>query len=528
MNIKYMITALLIALATAANAQIRFPDINQNTSSSAASSAFLDASSNAINNGIPNVAKGIIYPRVDLSTFVAFGGAPIGAPSSYPTQYDGFMVYNTKVGGVAGVGATQGTLTAGYWFYENKSTRITDGIWKPLGVIDNPWKNLNGTIATSVSDSIVFKGTSVGINVDNPEATLEVNGSVKLSNLSSTNIGSNLLIEDGIGNVQKISLDDLKVLINKNTIPGTDIEALDLQTIASGLIHIDDVRGSNTTWRHDFASSLINTNTTVTLPVNLISSANLKIDFKVPLPSEDYIVIATVKTISLNLIGAYNYQLNVLVADKTKNGFTLNVLEEKEGGRENYIEYIVMYDKSRAMAVATGPNTFTKQQYHTALLSDKGAYAATSLSMYATNHLAGNITLNGDLRTDALKTSDVKYYGEFGQGALNSQTNTRSYTSDNVFHKAICPDNRIVTGIQIYATTYLDGYMKVQCTALNPGYTTQPSPGVIDTQGPGVNDDNKVHFTKCPAGQYVQGVRIYSTPFLDGDMGLYCTPIIKN
>lgn len=536
MNIEKLVTAILLVMAGVFNAkaQVRFPDLTLNTSSSATSSAFLDASSNAANNNTTNVAKGMIYPRVDLSTFTAFGGTPIGAPTSYPTRYDGFVVYNTKEGGTAGVGKTQGTLSGGYWYYDNKSTSTNGGTWKPMG-FDNPWKKTDGSIATAASDSIVFKGSNVGIGVDKPAAVLDVSGSVRFGNLSSSNTGANLLIEDGTGNIQKISLNDLKALIGKSTIPGTDLEASCLQPIASGLIHIDDVRGSNTQWRHDFGSSLINTNTTVTLPVNIISSANLKIDFKVPLATEDYIVLATVKTTSLNLSNANEYHLNVLVADKTKNGFTLNVLERVEGGRENYIEYVVLYDKSRTIATVTGPNTSTDNQWHTALLSDKGAYAATSLSIYATKRLDGNITLNGDLRSDELNTNDVNYYGEFGLSALNSQTNTRSISSDGVFHLAVCPDNRIMTGLQIYAATYLDGYMKVQCTKLNTGYITEPSPGAVDAQGPGIREDNKVHFAKCPVGQYLQGVRIYANSYsqgadfqaLDGDMGLYCTPIIK-
>jgi hypothetical protein len=34
---------------------------------------------------------------------------------------------------VAGVGTTQGTLTPGYWYYENKTSSVTSGTWKPLG-----------------------------------------------------------------------------------------------------------------------------------------------------------------------------------------------------------------------------------------------------------------------------------------------------------------------------------------------------------------------------------------------------------
>ncbi|MGN7757221.1 hypothetical protein ACTJIV_07065 [Chryseobacterium sp. 22532] len=133
-----------------ATAQVRFTNRDAN-SSSINSSAFIDASSAVNNNATSNVGKGLLYPRTDLSTFTAFGGSPVGIPNSYPTFYDGFVVYNTKVGDTAGVGATQGTLTAGFWYYDNKSKTINGGTWKPLG--ENPGNtsdtsiyNANGTL----------------------------------------------------------------------------------------------------------------------------------------------------------------------------------------------------------------------------------------------------------------------------------------------------------------------------------------------------------------------------------------------
>lgn len=146
---RVSIGAALFTFHTA-TAQVRFTNRDAN-SSSINSSAFIDASSAVNNNATSNVGKGLLYPRTDLSTFTAFGGSPVGIPNSYPTFYDGFVVYNTNVGGTAGVGATQGTLTAGFWYYDNKSKTINGGTWKPLG--ENPGNtsdtsiyNANGTL----------------------------------------------------------------------------------------------------------------------------------------------------------------------------------------------------------------------------------------------------------------------------------------------------------------------------------------------------------------------------------------------
>ncbi len=65
-----------------------------------------------------------------MTSFPANGGT--GIPNNYPTRFDGMIVYNTATSGVAGVGSTQGTLSPGFWYYENKTASNTTGTWKPL------------------------------------------------------------------------------------------------------------------------------------------------------------------------------------------------------------------------------------------------------------------------------------------------------------------------------------------------------------------------------------------------------------
>jgi hypothetical protein len=120
-------------IAILSQAQIKVLNIADNQAL-AGSPAFVDASSNVTANNNQGWGKGLVFPRVDLSTFTlpAITGG-YGKANSFPTYLDGMIVYNTKTGGTAGVGSTDGTLTPGYWYYENKSGTETGGIWKPLG-----------------------------------------------------------------------------------------------------------------------------------------------------------------------------------------------------------------------------------------------------------------------------------------------------------------------------------------------------------------------------------------------------------
>ncbi len=112
--------------------QVRINNTTSNTSAPN-SSAFIDASSNPLSNGTTNIGKGLLFPTTDLTTFTSFSGSPVGIPNSYPTHYDGLIVYNTAASGSAGVGSTDGELSEGFWYYDNKSGTTNGGTWKPLG-----------------------------------------------------------------------------------------------------------------------------------------------------------------------------------------------------------------------------------------------------------------------------------------------------------------------------------------------------------------------------------------------------------
>ncbi|MGH1519216.1 hypothetical protein [Chryseobacterium sp. JK1] len=180
---KFLAVILMTAGASLTFAQVR---IVNNTSNTAVNnmSAFIDASSNSTANGTSNVGKGLIFPRTDLTTFTAFSGAPAGIATSFPTRFDGMVVYNTATSGVAGVGTTQGTLSPGYWYYDNKSTTVAGGTWKPLATAAVDPKVTIGTTETAtntiittptgtkqlytIKGTFTASGTSTAVNIPAP------------------------------------------------------------------------------------------------------------------------------------------------------------------------------------------------------------------------------------------------------------------------------------------------------------------------------------------------------------------------
>ncbi|WP_143883383.1 hypothetical protein [Chryseobacterium binzhouense] len=168
-KIKFLVSGLILATASLSSAQVRI--VNTTTLQEAVnSSAFIDASSNFTLNETPNIGKGMLFPRTDLSRFTSFGGAPIGIGNSYPTRYDGLIVYNIKDGGKAGVGATEGELKPGFWFYENKSTTTNGGTWKQISSPTTNLLTIAGATLTSTVNGVTSTVTLPAANsgVDNP------------------------------------------------------------------------------------------------------------------------------------------------------------------------------------------------------------------------------------------------------------------------------------------------------------------------------------------------------------------------
>jgi hypothetical protein len=171
------------------------------------------------------------------------------------------IVYNTASSGTAGVGATQGTLSPGYWYYENKSSSNTGGTWKPVSTataaVANTASNgltlagndvkLGGTLsqATDIATSgnnLTISGTgNVGIGTASPSVKLEVN--------NGTTAGA-LKIVDGTQGVGKVLVSDANgiatwkdttgnpIIINSTVGNGIQIDSNMKYTGASAVVTI--------------------------------------------------------------------------------------------------------------------------------------------------------------------------------------------------------------------------------------------------------------------------------------------------
>jgi hypothetical protein len=170
---KKIYLSIILLVVISANSQVR---LVSTLNTSVNSSAFIDASSQNSNNITVGTGKGLVYPRVDLTTFQFVSGTT-GIGSSFPTRYDGMVVYNTVTGNTSSLGATAIiAVTPGFWYYDNKSTNVKGGTWTQLGsnvknYTTTPIKtatSIDGAQVWAVKGSFVASGTSALVSVVMP------------------------------------------------------------------------------------------------------------------------------------------------------------------------------------------------------------------------------------------------------------------------------------------------------------------------------------------------------------------------
>jgi hypothetical protein len=220
---KKIIILLALFTGTLSFAQVR---MTSTAISSVNSSAFIDASSQPSNNSSVGTGKGLVFPRVDLSTF-AFVAGITGQNTNFPGRYDGMIVYNTKDGGTANAGTTQGTLTPGFWFYENKSTTVAGGTWKPLGSSAATANNVLA-VSTATYTALATDGTLL---VDVPSG-----GATVTLPVAATNNGKILI-------VKKVD-DDTDVLTFNSAVKVTVTESFTTLNYATTL----KIQSDGTNW----------------------------------------------------------------------------------------------------------------------------------------------------------------------------------------------------------------------------------------------------------------------------------------
>jgi hypothetical protein len=156
----------------------------------------------------------------------AFPSVPSGAANQFPTRFDGMIVYNTNEGGTAGVGSTDGTLTPGYWYYENKSGSVDGGTWKPLGSGNPKTPELSGSASIILDgDSLVRAELSgdVSAAVNSNFITIN-NGAVGSDKIASGAVGRDQLSSMSAVSGQVLSYDGMQwspTTLETSTITGS-------------------------------------------------------------------------------------------------------------------------------------------------------------------------------------------------------------------------------------------------------------------------------------------------------------------
>lgn len=104
--------------------------------------AFLDGASNSDENTLNHIAKGILFPKIDLTQPIPLlDDESLGDPDYNPNYYDGLLVYNIGEGEIpeTSMGSAYGFsnfVSPGFYYYQNISgfleTDYDIGVWIPL------------------------------------------------------------------------------------------------------------------------------------------------------------------------------------------------------------------------------------------------------------------------------------------------------------------------------------------------------------------------------------------------------------
>lgn len=138
MNNKFLISIILFLIAGSLSAQINLTN-NPNIDITG-SSVFLDASTgfSAEAGQNNNIGKGIVVPAVNLVNFEF--DLTLADGITFPTYFDGMLVYNNATGTTLTTGdrsSTATVVTPGFYYFSNPNGatngNVTAGVWKPVG-----------------------------------------------------------------------------------------------------------------------------------------------------------------------------------------------------------------------------------------------------------------------------------------------------------------------------------------------------------------------------------------------------------
>ncbi|AYZ34653.1 hypothetical protein H3Z85_02710 [Chryseobacterium indologenes] len=176
----------IVAFGSLVNAQVSLNNGAQNAAINNSNVAIDLSSAFSTEAGAgANVGKGIVVPSVDLVNFQFDTSLADG--STFPTWFDGMVVYNNATGTTLTTGQRSSTATAvtpGFYYYYNPTGSTTSsvqpGVWRPLGGNANAGKvnilptetitntQVNNAQVYAIKGTFTASGTSTAVNIPAP------------------------------------------------------------------------------------------------------------------------------------------------------------------------------------------------------------------------------------------------------------------------------------------------------------------------------------------------------------------------
>ncbi len=155
---KNIFTTVLAIASVSLSAQLR-NNLTPANGAVTSTTAFLDASSSTTWNGSTNNGKGLVFPRTNLVSMTSLAAPVNGLPTAFPTLLDGMIVYNTATG-TAATGTAGVSVVPGFYYYDNKTSNLNGGTWKPFNTAVDPKFNVTNA-ATGTATNTLVDGTQV-------------------------------------------------------------------------------------------------------------------------------------------------------------------------------------------------------------------------------------------------------------------------------------------------------------------------------------------------------------------------------
>lgn len=213
-QMKNIFSLLLLAgIGSMASAQVLTNQVVNATITN--SNVLLDGSTNFSTEvgAQPNVGKGIIIPSVDLVNFQFDLTLADGA--TFPTMFDGMIVYNRSTGTTLTAGNRSSTATAvspGYYFFYNpngyNNQTVQPGVWRPFA--GDPKFNVttaetstntlvNGGQVYAKKGTFTVSGTSTAPTTYSPAAiTVPASGTASIYRVTVFKAGTGSVFANGV------------------------------------------------------------------------------------------------------------------------------------------------------------------------------------------------------------------------------------------------------------------------------------------------------------------------------------------